>query len=259
MTGPRSCRSCAPAPAATRTRRPGGGRFRPSDPSGRVRLRPNPASSRTANAYRHRVLPPVRFTSAPGHPVRRPHDATRGTGEFPRQGLTSCTTPSPSSARGPKRASPVTMPTPSSAMRAVADEDDHPTTAHFDTTIDNLREHPAAAVSTAGSSNLPGNAHPDARDSRRLPGHPPAARLRLGTRTNPRLDAATSTSRRNAFDEGVGSGQVYMLRRRRQGPERARKKARHAQWHAAPSCSERRTVWGGATVRRPRRPGASPR
>ena len=36
-----------------------------------------------------------------------------------------------------------------SAMRTVADQDDHPTTEHFDTTIDNLREHTAAAVSAA--------------------------------------------------------------------------------------------------------------
>lgn len=36
-----------------------------------------------------------------------------------------------------------------SAMRAVADEDDHPTRAHFDTTINNLREHTAAAVFAA--------------------------------------------------------------------------------------------------------------
>ena len=36
-----------------------------------------------------------------------------------------------------------------SAMRAVADEDDHPTRAHFDTTIDNLREHTGAAGSAA--------------------------------------------------------------------------------------------------------------
>ena len=36
-----------------------------------------------------------------------------------------------------------------SAMRSMADRDDHPTKEHFDTTIDNLREHTAAADSAA--------------------------------------------------------------------------------------------------------------
>ena len=36
-----------------------------------------------------------------------------------------------------------------SAMRSVADQDDHPTKEHFDTTSDNPREHTVAAVSAA--------------------------------------------------------------------------------------------------------------
>ena len=111
-------------PADVHPFRPGAGPFRG----------PHPASSRTAGRWRpglaHR--PPVAFTGR-GRQRSRLGDIIRS---LTQAGITR------------DHADAIV-----SAMRSVADQDDHPTKAHCDTTIDNLsnnlREHTAAAVSAA--------------------------------------------------------------------------------------------------------------